>query len=117
MKFTNLFKIKISSLNSNSIINLVYYLYFILKKNNILNLKISKFTFPTKYKKFTILKSPHIHKTARTQLEIRTVKRILIINNCNFKQISQIKKIFNFFIKNLPISIKLVVQQQKVIFL
>lgn len=87
MTFTNLFKIKISSLNSNSIINLVYYLYFILKKNNILNLKISTFTFPTKYKKFTLLKSPHIYKTARTQLEIRTIKQLIIINNCSLKQL------------------------------
>ncbi|MFT4717967.1 MAG: small subunit ribosomal protein S10 [Rickettsiales bacterium] len=34
---------------------------------------------PTKIKKFTVLKSPHVNKDSREQFEIRSYKRLLII--------------------------------------
>ena len=34
---------------------------------------------PTKIKKFTVLKGPHVDKDAREQFEIRSSKRLLII--------------------------------------
>ena len=34
---------------------------------------------PTKTKKFTVIKSPHIYKRSMEQYEIRSIKRLLII--------------------------------------
>jgi small subunit ribosomal protein S10 len=34
---------------------------------------------PTKIKKFTVIKSPHVNKDSREQFEIRSFKRLLII--------------------------------------
>jgi small subunit ribosomal protein S10 len=34
---------------------------------------------PTKIKKFTVIKSPHVNKDSREQFEIRSYKRLLII--------------------------------------
>tara|TARA_Y100000389_G_C17419546_1_gene495864 strand:- start:1311 stop:1625 length:315 start_codon:yes stop_codon:yes gene_type:complete len=34
---------------------------------------------PTKNKKFTVIKSPHVNKDSREQFEIRSYKRLLII--------------------------------------
>ena len=34
---------------------------------------------PTKIEKFTVLRSPHVNKTAREQFEVRTHKRLLDI--------------------------------------
>ncbi len=35
---------------------------------------------PTKIKKFTLIKSPHVDKNAREQFEIRSFKRLLMID-------------------------------------
>jgi small subunit ribosomal protein S10 len=35
---------------------------------------------PTRIKKFTVIKGPHVDKNAREQFEIRSVKRLLIIS-------------------------------------
>jgi small subunit ribosomal protein S10 len=51
-----------------------------LKKNaetNTLNQKI--ITLPNKKKKFTILKSPHVHKKARDQFELESFTKIMQI--------------------------------------
>lgn len=34
---------------------------------------------PTKIKKFTVIRSPHVNKSSREQFEIRSLKRLLII--------------------------------------
>ncbi len=36
---------------------------------------------PTKHERYTVLKSPHVNKTAREQFEIRTHKRLIEIFN------------------------------------
>lgn len=42
--------------------------------------------FPTKYKRFTVLRSPHVNKLSREQFEIRTHNKMLVVTsdlNCN----------------------------------
>ena len=36
---------------------------------------------PTKKRRYTVLKSPHINKDSREQFERRTHKRLIVINN------------------------------------
>ena len=36
---------------------------------------------PTKIKRYTVLKSPHVNKDSREQFEMRTHKRLIDINN------------------------------------
>jgi ribosomal protein S10 len=57
---------------------------------------------PKKIKKFTVLQSPHIDKKARLQLEIRTFKKIINISNYTLGEQRKLKKISDFFVKNLP---------------
>lgn len=42
--------------------------------------KVSIISLPTKKKKWTILKSPHIDKKSREQLEINTYQKMIILN-------------------------------------
>jgi len=42
---------------------------------------------PTKIRRFTVLKSPHAHKDAREQFEMRTHKRVIDIVDSNPKTI------------------------------
>jgi len=118
MLFKNNFQITISSPTYINLNYLFYYLLFIITQNKISNLKIYSNQLPTKIKKFTILKSPHIYKTARTQLELRTLKKSIKIRNFTSKhQINLIKKIANHLIKYLPNSIKLNVKYQKLLYI
>lgn len=48
------------------------------KKN--LNLNYSIVPLPKKITRFTVLKSPHVNKTARDQFEMITCKRLIILN-------------------------------------
>ena len=43
--------------------------------------------YPTKVQKFTVLKSPHVHKKSREQFEIRTHKMEIEISQLNRAQI------------------------------
>lgn len=117
MQFTNKFQISINSSTYPNIEYLNSYLLFILTQNKISNLKLYYVSFPRKIKKFTILKSPHIFKTARTQLEMQNLKKVIIITN--FKEITQLQivnKIFYNLTKNLPM-IKLHIKYFKTIFI
>jgi ribosomal protein S10 len=52
------------------------------KLKNLFNLigKCSEIKLPVKIKKFTLLSSPHVNKKSREQFEIRTYKRLLVLN-------------------------------------
>ena len=42
--------------------------------------------FPTKYKRFTVLRSPHVNKLSREQFEIKTHNKMLVVTsdlNCS----------------------------------
>lgn len=94
-----------------------YQLIFLLKKNNLINLSFSKFTLPLKVKKFTFLKSPHIYKTARTQLELRTTKQSLVLTNFTQIQSDHLKQMLRFFTANLNVALNLKIKQKTLIFI
>ena len=73
-------KIKIKSIDQQS---LKIYLMNIKKILKVLKLEYNIFNLPTKQKLITLLKSPHVNKTAREQFKIRTYKTIEKISNFN----------------------------------
>lgn len=66
----------LKSLDAKSI-----YLYknFIVALLSTINIKYRVFHFPIKKKTVTLLKSPHVYKSAREQFEIRYYKMIVFI--------------------------------------
>ena len=94
-------QINISALNKN--IN--KYFYFL--QNLLKQLKISfKSVFlPKKITKLTLLKSPHVNKTAREQFQITVYKRVLFIN------LDLTSDIFRFIFINKPKFIKLKIRK------
>lgn len=48
---------------------------------------------PTRIEKFTVLKAPHVYKTAREQFEIRTHKRLIDIFEHNPQTIDALMKL------------------------
>lgn len=118
MQFKNKIQISLTSSTQSRIDYLYSYLLFSLTQNKVLNLKLHHLFLPIKIKKFVVLKSPHIFKTARTQLEMQNLKKIIVITN--FKQIKQLQivnKILHNVIKNLPTLIKLQIKYSKLIFI
>lgn len=79
------------------------------KLKNLLNLigLCSIVKLPVKIQKFTLLSSPHVNKKSREQFEIKTYKRLLVINVKN-KEV--IFPLINQFYLKLPqgLSIKIV---------
>jgi len=102
--------INIKSSNKLYIKYFTYYFYFLLKKNKLNTLHIKKLSLPLILKKFTFLKSPHIDKIARTQLELRTTEVILKITNFTVTEQAKLKKLIIFFIKNLPLTLTITVK-------
>lgn len=116
MQFKNKFQISINSSTYSNIDYLTSYFLLILTQNKIFNLRLYHVYFPKKIKKFTLLKSPHIFKTARTQLEIQNLKKTIIITNFRkVKQLKIMKIIFHNLIKNLPITTKLQIKDSKLL--
>jgi ribosomal protein S10 len=79
------------------------------KLKNLLNLigLCSIVKLPVKIQKFTLLSSPHVNKKSREQFEIKTYKRLLVIN---VKNKDVIFPLINQFYLKLPqgLSIKIV---------
>jgi len=79
------------------------------KLKNLLNLigLCSIVKLPVKIQKFTLLSSPHVNKKSREQFEIKTYKRLLLIN---VKNKDVIFPLINQFYLKLPqgLSIKIV---------
>src|SRR5690242_6599738 len=118
MIFTNKFQLTLTTLNHINLQQLSYCIFFILQKNSIVTLQINQTQLPKKIRKFTILKSPHIYKIARTHLELRTSKKIFTIKN--FKLINQMDSenaINKYLIKNLPVSSKLTIKKTELKFI
>jgi len=90
-------QIKINAIN-NSVLNLyVFFLSNVFKK---LNVQYALTSLPTKKKRITVLKSPHVHKSSREQFEIKTYKLVFTIFS-NFSE-----SFLNFLILNKPKSLK-----------
>ena len=71
------YQFKIKSVNKESL-----YLYQIFLKNIFQKLQInySLYNLPTKKKRITLLKSPHVNKTAREQFEIKNYRAVIQLN-------------------------------------
>ena len=68
------YQLKIKSLNKESLNLYTKFLEQVFSKTNI---KYSIFNFPTTIKRVTLLKSPHVYKSAREQFEIKRYSCIL----------------------------------------
>lgn len=86
-------QISIKSFKQNILNIYIKFLESLFKK---LQLEYSLFSIPTKKKKITLLKSPHVHKKAREQFELNTYKKTIHIKN--FKNVNHL----NNFILNKP---------------
>ena len=104
MKFLNKKKstinvqIKLKSVYKESLILYTQFLNFFLKK---LFIKVSIFTLPKKRKRITLLKSPHVNKTAKEQFEVFYYQTLITV-----KEPVELKKIKYLFL-NKPKSIQL----------
>ena len=73
-------QIKIKSVDQK---NLKIYLINIQKILKNLNILYNIFNLPTKQKRITLLKSPHVNITAREQFELKTYKAVIQISTFN----------------------------------
>ena len=75
----------------------------IYKKSKIWNIDIKSWiNLPTKTKRFTVLRSPHVNKSSREQFELTVHNRAIIIKfNLNNAFDIKISKIFLNYIKNI----------------
>ena len=90
-------KFKIETINKNT---LVFYSKFLIKILNFYNINFKYFFLPKKKKKYTFLKSPHVHKKSK--------EHFVLIKYRIFFKIYENKKIFNrFLFLYKPNSIKL----------
>lgn len=94
---TKYIKIKLHSLNFQ-ILDLYSNFLITLFKN--LNITFKKSYLPTKKKKFTFLRSPHVYKTAREQFEFNRYNFVFFIHSS-----MDFLKIKNFLV-NKPFEIK-----------
>lgn len=62
---------------------LTFYCIFLTNLLKKVKLKYSLISLPKKKKKITLLKSPHVHKKAREQFELKLYKKTLFIDNYN----------------------------------
>ena len=97
------YQIKIQSLNKQSTLLYQIFLKKILDKTNV---KYSIFNLPLKQKRITLLKSPHVNKSAREQFEIKVYCFILQTNEkinsylLKFLLLNKPKSV-NLFLKNI----------------
>jgi small subunit ribosomal protein S10 len=95
-------QINLKSLNKES---LTLYINFIKKTLKKINLNYKVFNQPNKKKKITLLKSPHVNKTAREQFELKSYKCSFFIDNI----IISYKNLY-FLLFNKPKTIKLAIK-------
>jgi len=72
------YQLKIKSLSKDSLNLYKEFLKITLKK---ININFSLFNLPTKKKRITLLKSPHVNKSSREQFEIKYFNTIIQIKN------------------------------------
>lgn len=81
------------------------YLTFLKNTFRKLNIVYTSTNLPLKIKKITLLKSPHVHKKAREQFEIKKFKKLFIIKNL------KLSKYLIFIFLNKPKFIKIKVKK------
>lgn len=100
-------KITLNSLDLNS---LKIFKQYVDKNFKNLNLNFQIVNLPIIKKRITLLKSPHVYKTAREQFELKRYKTIIIIANTNLVNIKQIVT----FLENKPKNIQLCIKTQNI---
>lgn len=92
------------TLASKSKLSLDLYLEYLKSISKLSKIDLSISSFPTKIKKITLLKSPHVYKRAKESFEVRSYKRLV-----------NIKSTFNLtkLLSNKPKSIFLTVKSLK----
>lgn len=98
----NSLQLKIYSIDKTLLNIYLKFLKNIFKK---LNLYYTSTNLPLKVKKITLLKSSHVHKKAREQFEIKTVKKLFTIKGLN------IFKYVPFLFLNKPKFIKIKIKK------
>jgi ribosomal protein S10 len=94
----NKYQFKIKSLNKQT---LIVYKKFLVKLLDKVQINYNFFNLPTKQNKITLLKSPHVNKTAREQFDVKFYSNVLQINeNLN-------SEIIKIIFSNKPKTIKL----------
>ena len=83
-------QLSVKSVNSQI---LSFYKIFLKKVLLNLNVKYSMIGMPTKIKRITLLKSPHVNKSAREQFEMKTYKTTIDIHNIKVSSLKYI--VFN----------------------
>lgn len=86
-------QINIKSIKKNILNIYVKYLFNLFKN---LQIEYSFISLPTKKKRITLLKSPHVYKKAREQFQLNLYKKTITIKK--FKTF----KIFNYLLLNKP---------------
>ena len=97
----NKYQFKIKSLNKQT---LIVYKKFLVKLLDKVQINYSFFNLPTKQNKITLLKSPHVNKTAREQFDVKFYSNVLQINQNLNSEI--IKIIFSNKPKTIKLSLK-----------
>ena len=81
-------QIKLKSLNKES---LILYKAFINQIFKNLNISFNFINLPNKKKILTLLKSPHVNKSAREQFQIKSYKLLILIkSNIDFERLKMI---------------------------
>lgn len=102
---TSQVQIKIYSFYHIFINKIIQILKIYFKNFNFINIKIIK--LPTKFKKFTVLKAPHIDKKSKEQFESRLYTTLICVNNLLFyKKKKLILDQFIKYLKNLNLNKK-----------
>lgn len=91
-------KLRIKSLNRES---LYFYKDFIISTLNKLNVSYSLSYLPTRKKRITLLKSPHVNKKSKEQFQFTTYKLLVSLN------VSLEVKELKFLIMNKPKTVKI----------
>ena len=98
----------LTSKNLNSLNEFLKFFNYFLKKNNpeiLKNLKIT--SKKTRFKKFSVLRSPHVHKQGQEQFELRKFSKKIVINRLLYPRfLVSLKKIKRVLFSDVRISIR-----------
>ena len=106
-----------TSYHSQITLQFCKFIIFLLTNHQLLDLKWTTLTLPKQIKKYTLIKSPHIYKTARTQLEIRQVKTVLTITNFTQKSNQNCLYLIKSVFKQIPLGIKVTLKKKQLIYI
>ena len=91
------------------------FINFLTKQTHLLNLNLTKkiVFYNIKNKKMSILKSPHVHKTAQEQFEFKLFSvKIFIETTRNLKFLTFLKKIQNTLFSEIKLKLKLITSEK-----